>query len=119
MFFKCPVCDLSLIESGKSLYCNNKHTFDLSKDGYLNLLLTSQRNSKKPGDSKEMLLNRKSFLNSGYYDRLLSEIEEIISAFIEKTDVKNINLLDLGCGEGYYVCKLKDFFNNSACAPLT
>lgn len=110
MYFKCPVCGLRLFEAGRSLYCPDKHTFDISKEGYVNLLLSNQKSSKNPGDSKEMLLNRNSFLNSGYYDPLLSEIKEIIGAFIEKKPENNLNILDLGCGEGYYICKLKDFF---------
>ena len=91
----CPVCKNKLIFKGSFYQCENRHSFDLAKEGYLNLNLKS---SQKSGDNPEMIKARKRFLEKGYYDFLKEEI----NALIQKEDV----LLDLACGEGYYT---KDF----------
>ena len=91
----CPVCKNKLIFKGSFYQCENRHSFDLAKEGYLNLNLKS---SQKSGDNPEMIKARKRFLEKGYYDFLKEEINTLI----QKEDV----LLDLACGEGYYT---KDF----------
>jgi len=59
----CPVCGglLQLNPSGKSYVCQNQHSFDLAKEGYLNLLPVQYKHSKEPGDSKQMMLARREF----------------------------------------------------------
>jgi 23S rRNA (guanine745-N1)-methyltransferase len=112
MQFKCPVCNHTLSQYQQSLRCPENHSFDFSREGYINLLLNNQKKSRNPGDSKEMLLHRSAFLNTGNYDRLLFEIQEIITNYHLENSVNNMEILDLGCGEGYYSYKLKDFFDN-------
>lgn len=94
----CPVCLKKINRIGNTYKCINNHCFDISKEGYVNLLL----NSKNSGDNKEMIKNRSSFLNKGYYEKLRSKIIEVI----KKLDINNI--LDVGCGEGYYDRGIKD-----------
>ena len=36
-FFACPFCQQALFLAENSLKCNNKHSFDLAKFGYVNL----------------------------------------------------------------------------------
>jgi 23S rRNA (guanine745-N1)-methyltransferase len=111
--YKCPVCNLVLTLTEKSFSCLNKHAFDLSKNGYLNLILANQKKSKNPGDSKEMLLNRKEFLNKGHYKPLLEKIALLITNFSDISTKANANILDLGCGEGYYISGLKKIIENN------
>ena len=88
----CPNCKKKLQKINNSYKCENNHSFDISKQGYVNLLL----NTSNSGDNKEMINSRHTFLEKGYYNQLLNEIINII---------KNINvnnILDIGCGEGYY-----------------
>lgn len=88
----CPVCKKELIKENKSYKCVNRHSFDISKEGYINLLL----NSKNSGDNKEMIKSRSNFLKKDYYRPLLDKLIELIKTL-------NINnILDIGCGEGYY-----------------
>jgi 23S rRNA (guanine745-N1)-methyltransferase len=88
----CPNCKKKLQKIDNSYKCINNHSFDISKQGYINLLL----NSKNSGDNKEMINSRHNFLNKGYFNVLLNEIIELIKTL-------NINnILDIGCGEGYY-----------------
>lgn len=89
----CPICKKELSISNKSYKCSNNHSFDIAKEGYLNLLI-SKKNS---GDTKESTLARLEFLEKGYYDFLGNELNKIISNISASLDI-----LDLGCGVGYY-----------------
>jgi 23S rRNA (guanine745-N1)-methyltransferase len=106
--FKCPVCNLALNKSERIFACFNNHCFDMSKDGYLNLLLAKEKKSRNPGDNKEMLLNRRDFLNKGFYSALLQMIFEIIQEHLNSQNLNSFNILDIGCGEGYYTCGIND-----------
>lgn len=89
----CPLCKELLSKIDKSYKCKNNHSFDIAKEGYVNLLI-SKVNS---GDNKSSVNARDNFLSKGYYDFLGEEISTIISS---KTS--NLTVLDLGCGTGYY-----------------
>lgn len=104
--YKCPVCNQPVEKAEKSYYCSNNHTYDISKNGYVNLLLVNQKKSINPGDSKDMLLHRKDLLNAGYYKNLSDLITKITKEFIEKNKLEDISILDMGCGEGYYLSNL-------------
>jgi len=102
--FKCPSCDEVLIKENKTYRCQNNHTYDEAKEGYVNLLLAQHKKSKNPGDNDEMIKSRQAFLNKGYYASLSSSIVQIIVSRKEKF---NQNILDVGCGEGYYMDEIK------------
>lgn len=87
----CPVCKEKLNRADNSLKCCNNHSFDFSKDGYVNLLLGSKSGDKK-GDSKESARSRHLFLQKGFYACLKSEIAKRMNGVV----------LDICCGEGYY-----------------
>lgn len=97
MKFVCPVCNepFSSTENG-SLRCRNNHSFDRSKEGYYNLLLSSSGGVH--GDNKEMLSARRRFLESGAYEPLARAVFEELSSRLPSSS----ELLDMGCGEGYY-----------------
>lgn len=99
----CPVCKESLQanESNKSLSCANNHSFDRARQGYLNLLLAHKKKSKNPGDSQEMVIARQAFLNSDFYRPISDSLNQIIVDAALKLE-KPIQVLDIGCGEGYY-----------------
>jgi len=68
----CPFCQSELLATEhKSYACENNHNFDLSKEGYLNLLPVNQKSSKDPGDNKMMISARREFLELGHYDPLI------------------------------------------------
>jgi 23S rRNA (guanine745-N1)-methyltransferase len=103
--YKCPVCDTVLIMKGTCFICEKGHSFDKSSVNYVNLLLGNQKNSKDPGDSKEMMESRRGFLNKGYYLKFSDRLNSIVKAqFNEKWEC----VLDAGCGEGYYISNLKN-----------
>lgn len=106
----CPKCKEDLIQYYNYYECPNHHLYDLSKNGYVNLLLNFDKNSLSPGDTKESLIARREFLNKGYYDCILEKIIYLISQY-KKEDT--FSLLDIGCGEGYYTYNIKKHYLNS------
>ncbi|HHX70112.1 MAG TPA: methyltransferase domain-containing protein, partial [Gallicola sp.] len=74
--------------------CSSKHSFDISKEGYINLLL----NKSKAGDNQEMIKARKEFLEKGYFNPL---VDGIINT-MQTLDINNPNIIDIGCADGYY-----------------
>ncbi|HAT24715.1 MAG TPA: 23S rRNA (guanine(745)-N(1))-methyltransferase, partial [Pantoea septica] len=70
MLLICPLCHLPLQPENRSWRCENRHQFDQSKEGYLNLLPVQHKGSREPGDSQEMMQARREFLQAGYYQPL-------------------------------------------------
>ncbi|MDF2841270.1 MAG: rRNA ((1)-)-methyltransferase, partial [Clostridia bacterium] len=100
--YKCPVCDKQLIKADHSYSCSQKHSYDIAKEGYVNLLLANQMKSKDPGDSKEMMTARNRFLNKGFFDLLSDKINDELQKVMEVKKVHEFVVFDAGCGEGYY-----------------
>jgi len=95
MKFICPKCALPLIVSDTgAAKCKNNHSYDRSREGYYNLLLSASGGTH--GDNREMLLARRRFLDTGAYEPLAREIANALSENRAKS------VLDMGCGEGYY-----------------
>ena len=112
VLYVCPVCggSLQLHQSGKTYTCQNQHSFDLAKEGYLNLLPVQHKHSKEPGDSKQMMIARREFLEAGFYEPMAKTVAMMINA--NRTVGQNMRLLDLGCGEGYYSRKIASYCNH-------
>jgi 23S rRNA (guanine745-N1)-methyltransferase len=100
--YKCPVCQKQLVKVDNSYRCNEKHTYDIAKEGYVNLLLANQMKSKEPGDSKEMMIARSNFLNKGYFEKLVDNIGKTLHNYFDLAQQNNYVVFDAGCGEGYY-----------------
>lgn len=60
-FFTCPVCGKAL-SGEKTFKCKNNHSYDKSKHGYLNLLMSNASSGKRHGDDKLMVIARSEFL---------------------------------------------------------
>lgn len=88
----------------------NNHSFDIAKQGYVNLLPANKKHSDNPGDSKEMVLARRELLEAGFYDAFADEMCRIIDELFK--DSQKISILDCGCGEGYYDGYLKKLKTN-------
>ncbi len=96
MSYSCPLCHAPLSRSDNHYSCPQRHQFDLAKEGYVNLLPVQFKRSRDPGDSAEMMQARRAFLDAGHYQPLRDAIAERLRHYAP-TD-----LLDIGCGEGYY-----------------
>ena len=97
--FSCPFCQQALFLAENSLKCKNKHSFDLAKFGYVNL--APQVKQSKDYD-KSNFQNRQLILEAGFYQPILKKLLEILSSLSQHD-----NLLDIGCGEGYYARNLQ------------
>ena len=98
--FACPICreNLTLVES--SLKCENRHSFDLAKFGYVNLAPQIKQSANY---DKENFQNRQLILEAGFYQAILEAISDLLS---NSESAKTI--LDIGCGEGFYSRKLQE-----------
>ena len=80
----------------------------MSKEGYVNLLIGS-KSTDASGDDKEMVASRTRFLDGGYYAPLRDKMCSLFKKYLP--DAKN--LLDAGCGEGYYTGAYSELFENT------
>jgi 23S rRNA (guanine745-N1)-methyltransferase len=95
---RCPVCGEGLAEADGSLRCPAGHSFDVARQGYVNLV---------PGraDTPEMVEAREEFLGAGHY-RGLSEAlaEEAAAAATRGThEAAGGVVVDLGAGTGHHL----------------
>jgi len=133
----CPLCGSSfnaLSENGNSLICaKNNHCFDIAAKGYVNFIPNQKQESLQY--SKKLFESRASVFEAGVYDAVIEQISNVISSKFylnsamelnnqsdmddkqidKKTGTSNAsvkntkyNLLDVGCGEGYYAAKLSE-----------
>ena len=96
--FCCPLCGDVLMQAPAGLRCPAGHCFDRAKEGYVNLLPVNRKHSKMPGDDKGMVSARRTFLERGWYQPLRDALEALA---VELTGPAP-DVLDAGCGEGYY-----------------
>lgn len=110
IILQCPVCRNPLVNSADGYQCSHNHTFDAAREGYVNLLLAHQKNSKEPGDGKDMIRSRRRFLNRGLYDSISDGINEIVAGNLpDPGKERACHILDAGCGEGFYLKRLQEF----------
>ena len=97
-YFICPVCSGSLNKNGSSYLCENRHSFDIARFGYVNLLMSQQSSLKRHGDDRLMVQARRQFLEKGFYKQLSDKICECVKQHVADGGI----VADVGCGEGYY-----------------
>jgi 23S rRNA (guanine745-N1)-methyltransferase len=102
----CPLCRQPLTATEKSWHCDNRHNFDIAKQGYCNLLPVQNKKSKSPGDDAQMVAARKAFLGEGHYLPLAQQLNLRIIEQLQSKQLTNTQLVDAGCGEGYYTSLL-------------
>ena len=108
----CPIDGKPLAQTEKQFVCENGHTYDVARQGYVNLLPVHFKRSRQPGDSKAMIMARTQFLETGIYQPIADKLNEIVSGQI--INDKDVCILDAGCGEGFYFDALMNSLN---CSP--
>ncbi|HEU4370592.1 MAG TPA: methyltransferase domain-containing protein [Methylomirabilota bacterium] len=95
----CPVrgCRRPLARQGRRLICLRRHSFDVARSGYVNLLQVQDRRSARPGDAAEILRARRRFLARGFETPLVDALTDLVS--LTPRDAA----LEVGCGEGDYL----------------
>ncbi len=107
--FICPKCKNPLFLNEKSYICKDGHCYDVAKKGYVNLLMSQVSKERHHGDDKLMARARADFLSRGFYKPLVKAICD---------EVKGDTLLDIGCGECYYLSYIKDKFPDMTCCGI-
>ena len=102
----CPVCgrDLDLLDpepdeprGGRSLVCERGHSFDVARQGYVNLAGPSAAG----GDTAEMVAARAAFLDAGHYAPFLDAVAGHAERAAERAGHGVV--VDVGAGTGHYL----------------
>lgn len=101
----CPLDGKPLNPDSTTWRCQDGHSFDVARQGYVNLLPVQNKRSLQPGDSKEMVTARQRFLNAGYYRPIAEAVREAVVQVVAGNSGV-VSCLDAGCGEGYYLREL-------------
>lgn len=113
----CPLDQSPLTRVGNSWVCAENHSYDRARQGYINLLPVQFKRSKDPGDSKAMVQARRSFLHRGHYQPISDALNEAVTERLSaptKAAAQPLSILDAGCGEGYYLQRLKASLGSTA-----
>lgn len=110
MDYQCPLCTQPLRREEKRYVCPQGHSFDIARQGYVNLLTVQQKHSLDPGDTRQQVLSRRAFLESGFYAPISEALNQAALDYNAQGEI-----LDVGCGEGYYSARLAAALG----APLT
>jgi len=88
----CPVCGSQFRRVERVLQCTMRHSFDIARQGYVNLL------GRKPphnADTPDMIAARERFLSGGHY----SPIRDAVVAACPPRE----SVIEVGAGTGYYL----------------
>ena len=97
----CPVCGQPLTRLEHSWQCGSRHSFDIARQGYVNLLTVDRKHARHPGDTRDQVAARKEFLDGGFYGPIVEALRAMIVPLAPRA------VLDAGCGEGYYLTQLQ------------
>ncbi len=100
---RCPLCGEPLTSSDRIWRCEKGHSFDVARQGYVNLLPVQSKHSAQPGDTKEQVSARRAFLEGGFYAPIINALCDLA-----KKQACSGPILDAGCGEGYYSSRLAE-----------
>ena len=98
---RCPRCQTPFQLNGASLLCENRHCYDLSRRGYVNLAPSHDQATEKY--DAELFDSRRLVFEHGFYQ----PVAEAIAGWLPNAPV---TVLDAGCGEGYYARLLAERF---------
>ena len=98
---RCPRCRTAFELNGTSLVCENRHCYDLSRRGYVNLAPSHDQAAEKY--DAELFESRRLVFEHGFYHPVAEAIAGLLP------DVP-LTVLDAGCGEGYYARSLAERF---------
>ena len=108
----CSVCGQPLTFDEKNARCPKEHCFDrAARGGYVHLLRQHRRGSSDPGDSAAMCQARTRFLEGNWYGPLRDTVAKLAADCAPK------DILDAGCGEGYYTGKLEACLREKGISP--
>jgi 23S rRNA (guanine745-N1)-methyltransferase len=99
--FRCPLCKTGFTAAAGALVCQNGHSFDLARAGYVNLLSGRSRRPAAGGDCPAQLRYRAQFLDAGYLHALTTTVVRQVERSGQGTHV-----LDAGSGTGRHLARV-------------
>ena len=67
-FLACPVCGEPLVRDGRRLICQHGHSFDIARQGYVNLLRGGGRGGAHEDYGRRTFEMRRRVFDAGLYD---------------------------------------------------
>jgi 23S rRNA (guanine745-N1)-methyltransferase len=99
---RCPVCSATLDCAGGVLRCPAGHSFDVARQGYVNLV-------PGRGDTTEMVAARAAFLDSGHYRRFDDALSGEAAQVSREPSAPAVGaVLDLGSGTAHHLAAVLD-----------
>jgi 23S rRNA (guanine745-N1)-methyltransferase len=102
----CPTCaerdlpDTALLLDATSLRCERGHSYDVARQGLVNLL---GRAVPRNADGPDMVAARERFLGSGAYDRVADALADVAALQTLDEAAAASAVLDVGAGPGWYL----------------
>jgi 23S rRNA (guanine745-N1)-methyltransferase len=93
---RCPVCKGPLSPADRALRCPHGHSFDLSRQGYVDL---SAGRAVHAGDTAEMVAARETLLTAGHFDAISDAVTRVVSK--ERGGL----IVEVGAGTGRYLAR--------------
>ncbi len=101
-FFACPICGEPIrADREASVRCAQGHCFDVARKGYVNFA----RAGKLPHYGRALFEARSAVFQAGYYAPVAGALQAILGAEAERLG-RPLQIVDAGCGEGYYSASL-------------
>lgn len=88
----CPVCGKGLSLIGQTLRCAGRHSFDIARQGYVNL---SGKATPHNADTPDMIAARQRLLSEGHFEPLARTLTSRLR--------HSSRIVDVGGGSGYYL----------------
>jgi len=101
--FSCPVCGSDLEQIDRALQCPKRHSFDLAKSGYVNLLIARGRPLSEGGDTALQLTHRDAFLAKGHFESIADTIAKSLPI-----RPGGCAILDAGCGSAHHLRRVAE-----------
>jgi 23S rRNA (guanine745-N1)-methyltransferase len=99
---RCPHCRGALELDGGSARCAAGHSFDVARQGYLNLLPGDARTGS--ADTAAMVRARAELLAAGHYEPIATAVADAAVEVAVAPDLA----IDVGAGTGYYLAAVLD-----------
>jgi 23S rRNA (guanine745-N1)-methyltransferase len=100
-YLRCPVCREPLAEVGAALRCARGHSFDVARNGYVNLGVGRVPHT---GDSARMVAAREQFLAAGHY----AAVSGALAAAAREACPGRGLVADVGAGTGHHLARVLD-----------
>jgi 23S rRNA (guanine745-N1)-methyltransferase len=95
---RCPACLSPLAAAQGSLICERRHTYDVSRHGYVTLLPNARR--CPIGDGAAMINARAAIMDAGHFEPLTTALAEKVRSFALPDSAV---MLDAGAGTGHHL----------------